>query len=412
MSFDSAYTWWQARGGETADITPPVFIFLWRACDALLQGPGLVFLLHLVLFWSGLALLADALPVRRVRSLALMLMVALTPVTWLLRGHVWTDVGLLSSLLFVTAALAQAQATQRRRWIAIALPPLLYAGAVRHNALPALLPFALWIGWLLARHRSRTHTVLIGLVVLVASAACTAFINAQVQRRIPLWPAAAEWDLAALSVASGEMLLPPFMIGPGLTVDELAGAFRYWSNVPMLQNTQHGMRDPFMREYTPQEKRELRDAWLGAIAAYPRAWLAQHRKQAVALLDVHDADWPHELIYVDDEIQYRDNPPVARNQTVLHRGLMYAAHRLSTTRLLAGWPYLLLGLIAIPAAWRRRGELAGSLALIALASAWLYLMAMILFVAAELRYLGWPCVASVLALAVMLWVRRGEERRA
>jgi hypothetical protein len=339
-----------------------------------------------------------------------MLTVALTPVTWLLRGHVWTDVGLFSALLFVTAALAKAQVTQGRHWIAIALPPLLYAGAVRHNALPALLPFAFWIGLLLAQHRARLHAALIGLAVLAASVACTALINAQVQRRVPLWPAAAEWDLAALSVASGAMLLPPFMIGPGLTVDELAGAFRYWSNVPMLQNTQHGMRDPFMREYTPQEKRELRDAWLGAIAAHPRAWLAQHWKQAVALLDVHDPDWPRELIYVDDEFQYRDNPPVAPNQTALHRGLMRAARWLSTTRILTGWPYLLLGLIAVPAAWRRRGELAGSLTLIALASAWLYLMAMILLVSAELRYLGWPCVASVLALAMMLWGRRDERR--
>ena len=59
MSFDSAYAWWQARGGETTNIAPPMLIFVWRACDALLEGPGLVFALHLALFWSGLALLVD-----------------------------------------------------------------------------------------------------------------------------------------------------------------------------------------------------------------------------------------------------------------------------------------------------------------------------------------------------------------
>ena len=404
MSFDSAYTWWQARGGETTDIAPPVLIYLWRACDALLEGPGLVFALHLALFWSGLALLADALRIGRVRAIALMLLVAFTPVTWLLRGHVWTDVGLFSALLFVVGALAQAHATGRRAWVAAAILPLFYATAVRHNALPAVLPLAIWLGWLAARHRSRAHVALVAVAVYAASFACAALINAQVQRRVPLWPAAAEWDLAALSIASGEMLLPPFMIGPGLTVDELAGAFRDWSIVPMLQNTQHGMRDPFTGEYTPEQLDALGDAWRTAIRQHPGAWLAHHWRQTVALLDVHDPAWPRELIYVDEEFQYRDNPPVARNQSALHKALMRAAAWLSGTRALAGWPYLVIGLVALPAAWRRRGELAGVVALTVLVSAWLYLVPLIPLVAAELRYLGWPCLAGVLAAVIVALV--------
>ena len=122
MSFDSAYAWWQARGGETTDIAPPMLIFVWRICDAWLEGPGLVFALHLALFWSGLALLAGALRAGLVRTAALMLIAACAPVPWLLRGHVWTDVALFSALLFAVGALACAQATRRRRWIFAALP--------------------------------------------------------------------------------------------------------------------------------------------------------------------------------------------------------------------------------------------------------------------------------------------------
>jgi len=85
---------------------------------------------------------------------------------------------------------------------------------------------------------------------------------------------------------------------------------------------------------------------------------------------------------------------------------MSAAERLRTTRWLAGWPYLLVGLIALPLAWRRRGELAGIVALAVLASAWLYLVPMLPIAAAELRYLGWPCVASVLAAALVAFVPR------
>src|SRR3954452_16665481 len=83
MSFDSAYAWWQARGGETTDIAPPMFIFVWRVVDALHEGPALMFALHLALFWSGLALLAGALRLNVWRTIALMLIAAFAPVPWL-----------------------------------------------------------------------------------------------------------------------------------------------------------------------------------------------------------------------------------------------------------------------------------------------------------------------------------------
>src|SRR6478752_158826 len=148
MSFDSAYAWWQARGGSTTDIAPPMFVFVWRIADALHEGPAPMFALHLALFWSGLALLATALRLSAWRAVVLMLVVAFAPVLWLLRGHVWTDVGLFSALLFAVGALAQARATRLRRWMLVAILALIYAAGVRHNALPAVLPIAVWLGWI------------------------------------------------------------------------------------------------------------------------------------------------------------------------------------------------------------------------------------------------------------------------
>jgi hypothetical protein len=410
MSFDSAYAWWQARGGATTDIAPPTFVRIWRIFDALLSGPGLMFALHLVLFWSGLALLADALRFGAKRTCAFMLIAALAPVPWLLRGHVWTDVGMFSALLFVTGVLAQAHATGRRTPLLAALPALFYAAAVRHNALPAVLPFVVWMTWLASRSPARaprTSRVVVATIALCAIlVAGAALVNSRVERRVPLWPATAEWDLAAISIASGEMLLPDFMIGPGLEIPELAGAFREWSMTPMLQNTRHGMRDPFMEDFTPEQLATLRNAWFGAIRAHPQAWLVHHGRQARALLGMHDPSWPRELLYVDDEFQYRDNPRIARNDSALHKALMRGAATLSATPLLAGWPYLLLGLAALPAAWRRRCELSGVCALVLLGSTWLYVMPLIVLVPAELRYLGWCCLASVLAAAISWLARR------
>jgi len=403
MSFDSAYAWWQVRGGETTTIVSPAMIFVWRVCDAILAGPGLLFALHLALFWSGLALIASALRSRVFVAAAIMFFVAFVPASFLLRAHVWTDVGLLSTLTFATGALMTAQAAARRSvWLIAAIVALYYAAALRHNALPAVVPFAAWWMWLeFARLRtSRRSWALATLTLCAALAIGVGALNARVARQVPVWTSLAQWDLAALSIASNEMLLPDFMIGPGLDVTELGAAFRPWSNVPMLQNTRHGMRDPFMGDYSPEQLSALRHAWLTAIAEHPGAWLAHRWRLVRALIGAHDPSWPRELIFVDDEFQYRDNPPISRNGSWLHRALMRLAAACANTPLLAAWPYLLIGLLAIPAGWRKRGEPAGRTALILLGSAWLYALTLFAFApSAELRYAGWTIVASLLAAA-------------
>ena len=407
MSFDSAYTWWQARGGTTTDIVPPMFVLAWRFCDLFVDGPGLLFALHLLLFWVGLGLLARALRCGPRATVALMLLVAFAPIPWLLRGHVWTDVGLFSALTCAIGALASAEVGHQRRWLSLAAVAMFYAAMLRHNALPAMLPLLTWFVWLLLRDthggvKPALSDVALKTFLLVVTVLATAhLIDRSVDRHVPLWPSLAQWDLAAISVATDTMLLPDFMIGPGLDIADLAQAFRDWSNTPMLVNTRHGMRDPFSDAYSSDELSRLRHAWLDAISTHPRTWLAHRWRLTRALFGTHALDWPHELIYVDDEVRYRDNPPIARNAGVLHSTLLRVAAALQATPVLGAWPTLAIGLIALPLAWRRRRRSVGaSIALILLASAWLYALPLTLFApSAELRYLGWPCVASLLALA-------------
>jgi len=304
----------------------------------------------------------------------------------------------------LTGVLACAAREQRRRWLLPATALLVLAAGVRHNAWPALLPFALWHAALLttgSRRWPRRRTVAAaGIALLALLAAVTQAVDATAPRRVPVWPSLAQFDLAALSIASGEMRLPAFMTGPGLDVAELADAFRSWSNVPMLTRTRHGLRGPF-DPYTPAQRVELRRAWFAAIRDGPGAWLAHRARVAAALFGTHAPDWPRELVYVDAETAYGDNPPVARNTTALHARVMRAAAASVATPLLAAWPCLALGLLAAPLAWRRRGDLRARAAGIVLASAALYAAPLVVIApAAELRYLDWPCVASLLAFVL------------
>lgn len=424
MSFDSAYAWWQARGGASTDITAPVLVWMWRLCTHLLDGPGLPFAFHLALFWSGLALLTRSLRLTPLATLATVLLVGFAPVPLLLRGHVWTDVGLFSALICATAALARAELGQRRRWLALAIALLFYATALRHNALPAILPLVGWSAWLMFDSRQAldsewatrrplkawpkigaTLALLLGLGIAVNA------LNNTVEKRVPLWPSLAQFDLAAISVATGEMRLPGFMIGPGLDIADLAQAFRPWSNTPMLQNTRHGMRDPFNPGFSRAELEALRTAWERAIVEEPAAWLAHRWRLTRALFGNHDIVWPVELTYVDAEVQYADNPPVAANDSAIHVGLMRIFATLRATPALAAWPCLLVGLIALPRALRRRHTPAGRVALMLLGSAWLYALPLVLLApSAELRYLGWPCIASLLAGAIAAFAPRSVLR--
>jgi hypothetical protein len=294
----------------------------------------------------------------------------------------------------------------------LALPTLIYAGVLRHNALPAVAPFAFWIAWLVLRDRASTMrrrptVTAIAVVILSAIVVLAQLLSLRVDRRVPMWPVIAQYDTAAISMATGRMLLPGFMTGPNLDLPELAGAFRIWSTTAMLRGTRHGMRDPIASSYSPEQLAALRHAWFGAIAEHPAVWIGHRWRLARALAGTHDAAWPRELVYVDAEVQYGDNPPIARNRGVLHRRLIAAAEFLRATPLLAAWPYLLAGIAAVPTAWRRRGTISSRLVAALLASAWLYALPFVVLApAAEVRYLAWPSIASLFALVAAIAGRR------
>lgn len=409
MSFDAAYTWWQARGNTTTDITPPVFVWLWRLTGTVVEGPAGPFLLHLCLFWAGLALLVNAFALRAPVALVVMLPVAFTPLPWLMRAHAWTDVGLYCALVFAAAALARADASRRPRWLLLALPALAYAGLVRHIALLAVAPFAIAIAWLVLRDVRMAATArfaaLAGIAAgqLAALAAAGWLLAAQVDRRAPLWPMIAQYDLAAVSIATGRILLPDFMQLRPLEIAELTRMFEIWSLTAMLARSDGSLRNPIASVYTPAELAALRRTWIDTIRTEPASWAAHRWRYTRALFGTHPGGWPYELVFIDAQIPYRDNPVVAGNRTALHAALMAGARRLLGTPALAAWPYLLVGLAAVPLAWRRRHDAAGRWAACLLASAGLYALPYVFVgVSAELRYLAWPCVASLLAFGMLV----------
>lgn len=402
MSADSGYAWWMARGGESNNVQGIGLTWLWRLTDRLVTGPAGPFLCIHALFWFGLAAIAQTLARPLVR-VAVVVAVAVAPVCVVLLSHVWSDVALMAALSAATGALLCFRRQRTIGWLLAALLLLWWALLLRHNALPAVLPLYVYAVYLwnsgqggTALLRRNIAAAALGAVLWLASVAA----DRAVDHRVNSFPSLAMWDLAAISLDTGSVLLPLASHGPGLDVDDLRRAYVPYANLNLYIGTRAGIGNPFPDAADPVND-QIAAAWRDAIRAHPGAYLSHRWRLTLGLFGTRPRSWPHELVYVDGDITYRDNPPVAPNTTFAHASLVRGFEALRDTAVLAAWPYVLLALVAIVVAWRRRGQANAKAALAVLSSGLLY-AAPLPFIApsAELRYLGWTCLCAVLGAAL------------
>jgi hypothetical protein len=408
MSFDSAYAWWQARGGETSDLQAPMMMRLWQLCDALLPGPGLLFLLHLCMFWCGLALIATRLRGNATTRIAFMLLVACSPVCFILFAHVWTDVALMAALTLAIGALWVFRDVGNMRWMWVAAVALFYALGVRFNALTAALPIVCYIAFLLLRRwrpavaPAWTSVGGCTAIVIAVLSVPVAVINHRVDRYIPYTPILQLCDLAAISGMTDEMLVPEFALTPDTKPEFFRKAYQPWACLPLYAGT----RAP-VATWTGDELIGLRYAWFAAIQRHPVAYLRHRSALALAQIGTRNPDWPHEIVFIDSNYQYLDNPPISQNKTAAHALFEKWFAATWFTIWFATWPYLLLALITLIFAWNRRHvadmRISGAVASSALLYALPYFF---IGSSAELRYLGWSCLAALIGAALAIYAPR------
>ena len=408
MSLDSAVIWSQARDAPSTNIYGAGLRWLWLWTGKVWSGPGALFLIQLTLLWSGLALTARALERGVAASFIFMLAAAFAPVVFVLLAHVWSDVMLMATLTFAVGALLCWREGKSAVWLTACWLALAFAATLRHNVLPAMLPLVAWFSWMYWKPRTiaparRRAALFFSVGLLCLGLQTISALSAQsAQRRYTLWPATAMWDLAAISIEANGVLLPAATHRPELTLDDLRSAYVPYTNVPIFTATQGRVIGPFFLLDDPAAA-SLRDAWFDAIREHPAAYFAHRWRLTQALFGTKSREWPHELVYVDEEFAFRDNPPVTPNSSSLHAACIRLTETLRDTVLLAPWPYLLLSLAALACAWRRRAHANAQAALAVLASGLAYAAPLpIVAPSAELRYLGWTCLAAIIG-AGLAW---------
>lgn len=405
-TFDSAYQLYQARTGEYHGLQPPPMTLAWAGLLAIGAPPDALLVVHLAALCAGAALLGLSLagPWRVVAPL-----LVLWPPFLALFGHLVIDVSLAAALLLATGWIAWTRATGRAAlgwWAAL---PLAYAVGVRHNALLAVPPL---LYLLLAQGGARGLVANIAIALGLTAAAFGAWnvVWRMVAPPVPAWSSTAIWDLSAASVASGELLLPPGVHGPGLTVDELRPLVNSHASMTILTGTRSGINAGLLEPpLTEAAKRELMLRWLGLPFTHGAVWLRHRLEVAWSLFGVRRAGEPEGQFIEPIVTPFRDNPPIGRNGTAANDLLLRAVAVMRYTWWTAPLAYLALSIVPLGIAWRPRfaGDrvLVGSVVL----ATWLFAAPLVVLVpAADWRYALWPMVSSVVALLLALGGRRGD----
>jgi hypothetical protein len=377
-------------------------------------------LLHNLMFWSGLALFVHDRRWRPVTTVVAVLGVGLLPPVFTALGTIWKDVGMGAAMLLACAVLARAA---RRRSLGLAfaaLAPLFYAAGVRHDAATAVLPVALWAGAIAAARLGwsrRGAAALLGLALFVALTVLASATNRTLAgpRRLFAGQNILLHDLAAVSLAADQMLIPPQVgvVGPPsktLSTADLACLYDPAEGV-ILFHGHGGLCRAWLDKIKDQEiVQHLRRTWAEALAAHPLAYLA-HRARVLASalgLDGRRTCYPLAVGHDPNDLGY-----VFRRTTRYDLALAIAAAFAYLTPLFKGWLYVLVLAACVVLALTRVGIPRDDrvVVLAVAASGLAYALArFVIGVSCHFRMNWWPLLAACVVVLLLCQARSAGAR--
>lgn len=408
MSVDSVTQYSQAIGRlPLNDYHPPVMTLLWRALMAVVPNAGALLIFHQALYWLALVVLALSLAQSLAVRLLLLLGLGLWPPLLLQSLALWKDIGMLAAYMAVVGAVVADWRRPSLGWIVLAIAALCYGTAVRYNALPAAVPLAVLIAVRLAARfpaaaRWRGAVIAVATIaILLAAAALNAVCSLGAQRSDHVAQTTV-WDIAAVSLAVGKNLLPPYleMVEPGEPLAILRSGFDPNRNVPTIAA---------VSATPPDLSGRLLADWLTIARAHPEAYLA-HRLHVTARL----------LGLTPSDVYFPYQAGIAANDAGLHFAWLDADRFATVNRCLylltllpiwRPWPYLVFELALVGAIALRRlrrqpiAPLHAVAAMTALSGIALFLPLVVIAPAADYRYVVWVVASGMLSLVLLLAAR-------
>lgn len=397
MTYDAKYIYIATKAAQPGDWQSPVMVAIWKWIDPLAPGAASMFLLIVSTYWLAFGLLALSLAPRAPLIASGLLVLAALPPAFTLLGIIWRDI-LFAAVWLMAAVLAW---TARERTAAIRIPVQIIALGfaalgilLRPNALFAIPILAVYILWPAAFRLKRAALTYIPLAIAFYALVPLVYYGALNAKKENPLHSVFVFDLGGISHFAKENQFP-VTFTPEQNALLTNGCYQptlwdiYWN------------RDPckFVMAKLEGEKifgtPVLSSAWLRGVASHPIAYL-QHRAAFMSTLLFGDNLTLWTLDVEDPRLYlYTDRPAFMTLRAV--------DEALKPTPIMRAGTWLLIDIVILAFAWRRRETPEGAFAIGACGSAAIYVLTFFpVGVAPDFRYAYWTVLAVIASGAVML----------
>jgi hypothetical protein len=402
MSPDSLGMYSEAIDGSISGMgQSPVMAWFWMWILRVHAGPFGLLLFQNMLFWTGLALVAAARRGGGAWPALSILFIGLFPTVFALIGILWKDVLLAGSLTCAVGLTLLGAKRRSRALLAAASVPLLGGLCFRVNALPAVVPLAVWLVAVWAAVGGRRHDwrgLMLGSVLLsfglfgLSRLADRAVLPPGTGAAMNAFKESMLHDLAAIGVMSGDLRMPPYVLrgAPGMTLDNVRSAYDtaddnrffynpHWSNSALITRSREDLV-------------ELVRTWAGAVSAHPGVYLHHRWDVVLSIYQVRGVYYPFHTGIDPNSLGLEFT---TRPLYVSVTSWLYATRQI----FFRGWVFGVVSL-AIVGIGARRGRWS---AVAVSASGLLYASSyMVITSGSDFRYIWWLIVSTLLASTVVL----------
>jgi len=285
---DSRHQYTMAISGIYTDHHPPLMSFVWRCLNYIIPSHGSLFLLQLFLFYAAIFYLIKS--VKNFRFRFLFILLPLIPQISAYLNMIWKDANFAFSFLLVAAYLAYVTLNRiKPTWyqIALLLTILLYGTAVKFQAkycVPILLG---WITYIITDKsilNQKFFKIFISLTfIFYLLLNIINFILVPNEQKDHSWQYVKIYDLAAISIATHQDLLPDFIKTELFSTEDLylrASSCKSLTNCKYSQynvdNFVFGVTPILKKSNIEQERKKLYSIWLNSVLNHPIIYL-KHR---------------------------------------------------------------------------------------------------------------------------------------